>query len=325
MFHVLRGAAPAALESRAVAEEFARLPPERRKLRDAPRWPDGESPITSLDAGTRDAFRPTAGVAEASGAFLPDHHWAQTFTWANRYWACASCSRAKGKRFPLEPGTPRAAPDADREALKAEQALLLDPCADQPEEHLLFSLDGRVSGLTGRGRATIEILDLNRSVLVAEHHTQARTFVSLYEACDAKKKAAVQKQIRSVSDTPYLALKRQLLHDAADAPAARKRERQAKLRRPAGLVRRPRPARQRRPLRPARRHRAHDAELALGQPPQHPTAQLPGAGGGTAAQPRLAGHRLGRRAASRQRPPPQRGRAGVGARQAPWRAPSEPR
>jgi hypothetical protein len=47
-----------------------------------------------------------------------------------------------------------------------EKALLLDPCFDDPAEHLKFSKDGLCHRLTERGEATITVIGLNRADLV---------------------------------------------------------------------------------------------------------------------------------------------------------------
>lgn len=254
MIHVRRGAAPKALRGndtarlRALLRALHAKPREQREPVNLPRWPAAvqqefraalarqfhgkcaycELPLLTLDVGVVDHFRPSKGVSESSGGFLPDHYWAQTFEWANLYWACAYCNRAKADRFPLRQGTSRAAPDASRKALALEQPLLLDPCADQPDEHLLFSLDGTVSGVTDRGRATIEIVGLNRTSLVAERRRHAGVFMALYEQADPATRVTVEESLLKAGETAYLGMKRQLARAVADSRAAKQRERQAK-------------------------------------------------------------------------------------------------
>lgn len=86
--------------------------------------------------------------------------------WSNLLLACAVCNRNKRARFPLlgdEMEPERAYPNR----LRHEQPLLLHPCIDQPDEHLRFSSDGMVHGVTERGNVSIALLDLNRMQLVA--------------------------------------------------------------------------------------------------------------------------------------------------------------
>jgi len=85
--------------------------------------------------------------------------------WGNLLLACKVCDRNKGGRFPLEHGTLNPTLPY-RERLLSESPMLLHPCIDPPDEHLRFSDDGRVDGLSERGRVTISVLDLNRLQLV---------------------------------------------------------------------------------------------------------------------------------------------------------------
>ncbi|MFD7640067.1 HNH endonuclease [Kitasatospora sp. NPDC059795] len=73
----------------------------------------------------------------------------RTFDWQNHLLACAHCnSNRKRDRFPRDPAT--------------GDALLIDPCRDDPADHLLLYLDsGAYDPLTVRGEATIEVFGLN--------------------------------------------------------------------------------------------------------------------------------------------------------------------
>jgi hypothetical protein len=78
----------------------------------------------------------------------------RTFDWLNHLLACSKCnSEFKRDRFPrAEDGSP----------------LLVDPTSDDPADHLHLVLAvGEYRALTDRGGATIDVLDLNRAVLVS--------------------------------------------------------------------------------------------------------------------------------------------------------------
>ncbi len=77
----------------------------------------------------------------------------RTFDWLNHLLACEGCnSDRKGGRYPV---------DSDG------RPLLIDPTAEDPFDHLMLSLaTGEYRPLTEKGRQTIEVLALNRSVLV---------------------------------------------------------------------------------------------------------------------------------------------------------------
>ena len=77
----------------------------------------------------------------------------RAFNWMNHLLACSRCnSDYKREQFPRDPqGAP----------------LLLDPTCDDPAEHLhLILAAGWYKGETERGKRTIEVLGLNREVLV---------------------------------------------------------------------------------------------------------------------------------------------------------------
>ena len=87
------------------------------------------------------------------------------YEWENFLIACSACNRSKGTRFPLEDEKKRA---PRPELVMRERPLLLNPCEDQPDEHLTFDDKGMVVSSTKRGLATIDTLALNRTGLVRE-------------------------------------------------------------------------------------------------------------------------------------------------------------
>src|SRR5215212_9379768 len=115
-------------------------------------------------------FRPKASVVES-----PDHpgYWWLAMVWENMFSACADCNRVrvhegvrtgKANRFPLVDEKKRAfTPEAQ---ISDEEPLLLDPCNDDPERHLVFDETGRVVSDTERGNTTIAVIGLNRPFLL---------------------------------------------------------------------------------------------------------------------------------------------------------------
>jgi len=152
-----------------------------------------------------DRFRPRAGVAEPSGSYLGDHYWRQAFAWENLYLACPTCNRHKANRFPVK-GT-RATAGANRSELKRENAMLVDPCEDEPEDHLVFTPDGRVAGKTEKGLVSIEVFALNRQDLVRQRSKEAKMFALVLA------KARTESELATELDTaaPYMALKRAMI------------------------------------------------------------------------------------------------------------------
>lgn len=127
-------------------------------------------------------YRPKGGVAES-----PSHpgYWWLAADWQNLLLSCADCNRqrkhqdsdqwtvsGKANRFPLSDESKRAF-DPHGE-LDREEPLLLNPCVDTPQDHLVFDWNGKVTSDTIRGQTTIAVLGLNRSRLVAERARAAR-------------------------------------------------------------------------------------------------------------------------------------------------------
>lgn len=134
----------------------------------------------------------------------------RTFDWLNHLLACSYCnSNQKGSRFPVdEHGSP----------------LLIDPTVEDPFDHLALSLTvGEYRARTRKGASTIDVLGLNRAVLV-QGRQHAREVVSqALRSWQAARKAGdpagEQRQIRTIRMQPladvYQAMLRYAVADAA--------------------------------------------------------------------------------------------------------------
>lgn len=109
-------------------------------------------------------FRPTQDATDADGKVSRPHYWWLAYTWENLYLACQRCARSSARTFPV---IGRRLPFEASLRDGDERAVLVDPCADHPAEHLAFADDGRVVGATERGHTTIEVYRLNRRDLRA--------------------------------------------------------------------------------------------------------------------------------------------------------------
>jgi uncharacterized protein (TIGR02646 family) len=76
----------------------------------------------------------------------------RTFDWHNHLLACSSCnSNAKRNAFPCD---------------RYGQSLLVDPSAEEPSDHIELTLSiGKYTGITYKGRVTIDVFQLNRADL----------------------------------------------------------------------------------------------------------------------------------------------------------------
>ncbi len=118
------------------------------------------------ESGVIEHHRPRRGVRGEN----PYHHF--HLDWRNLYWACPVCNRYKGNRFPQMGSTMPERPYL--ETVEFEEPGLLDPCRDNPDDHLEFDEHGHVIALSDRGDITIKLLDLNRRQLIQTRYDQVR-------------------------------------------------------------------------------------------------------------------------------------------------------
>ncbi|WEJ35650.1 AAA family ATPase [Sinorhizobium prairiense] len=91
------------------------------------------------------------------------------YDWDNMVAACESCRRRKQNQFFVD-GNRGGVNAPVGELRSTETALLLDPCFDDPSEHLHFQTDGRIEPMSRKGEETISVLSLNRRELVDARH-----------------------------------------------------------------------------------------------------------------------------------------------------------
>lgn len=133
-----------------------------------------ESRITHIAAPDIDHFRPKAQALGIDEKVAPDHYWWLAYEWENLYFSCQNCNRNKRNMFPVV--GKRATIGNKGENLRKERALLIDPCVDQPQIHLMFDGEGMVRSVShdqdqtstdyDKGKISINVLGLNRKSLV---------------------------------------------------------------------------------------------------------------------------------------------------------------
>lgn len=184
-----------------------------------------ESLVPKGSSETFDHFRPRHSARGLKKEFAKDHYWWLIYEWGNLYYVCQTCNRFKSSWFPVE--KERAAFGTQPRKLRAEEkALLIDPCHDRPEHHLLFRRNGEVEPVSFKGRVTIDILKLNRNELI---QARAATLDKLED--DWKEYKIIRQEmdidhpgfedmnvdvdtiLNGTSDKPYLAAQRQLLRE----------------------------------------------------------------------------------------------------------------
>lgn len=134
-----------------------------------------------------DPFAPWASMKAAQAAVtaaLPLHYGWLADAWQNLYPICPGCHPSWRELFPVTGGrTPlpqlRLYEDYTLEntgrwpEMPKEQPLLLDPCADDPSEHIRQEQSGELIPLTDRGSFTILMVNLNRPALIAKRSGSA--------------------------------------------------------------------------------------------------------------------------------------------------------
>lgn len=157
-----------------------------------------------------DQYRPKGGVIGTDGTHYADYYFWLANEWTNLFTACHYCNRknkvagsngklmmsGKGNQFPLENEKNRASYLGIENDLKKEEPLILNPCDDDPDKHLIFLEDGTVVSETKKGQTSIEILGLNRESLVIARSNKIRQIDSAKEilrsAIDNKDSIAIK-------------------------------------------------------------------------------------------------------------------------------------
>ncbi len=134
----------------------------------------------------------------------------RTFDWLNHLLACSFCnSSQKGSRYPV-----------DTEGLP----LLIDPTVDDPFDHLALALSaGEYRARSPKGTATLDVLGLNRAVLVRGRQHARDVVGQALRAWRAAQKVGdgreQERQIRTIRMQPladvYHAMLRYALSDNA--------------------------------------------------------------------------------------------------------------
>jgi uncharacterized protein (TIGR02646 family) len=146
-------------------------------------------------------FRPKAGFVTDGGDGSPTRletpgYWWLAMKWKNLLPSCIDCNRArtqqfenapphvsgKANQFPITDEARRARNEGDE---RREGRLLLDPCTDHPENHLVFDDEGHVdpardsrNRMSKKGRKSIEVYGLDRDAKIRGRR-RVRTYLEL--------------------------------------------------------------------------------------------------------------------------------------------------
>ena len=169
-----------------------------------------ESPIGGTQPVDVEHFRPRIQAVNQDGKIDPYHYFWLAYEWTNLFSVCSECNRSKGSRFPVNGS--RVSIGAGPDELGKEESLLLNPCEDAPEQHLVFSSDGMVTSATEKGRISIGVFGLNRTSLVAARREEYSHLMSELESVvDAS--GEWTKTLADLNDPgrPYAGMRRQFI------------------------------------------------------------------------------------------------------------------
>jgi len=175
-----------------------------------------ESRFTHIDYGDVEHFRPKAGWRQEEGEPLnqPGYYWL-AYEWTNLFVSCTLCNQQfKRNFFPLQTPTRRARSHKDDVA--AEDPLLIDPGAEEPEAFISFREEVPYAvGGSARGEATIRILGLRRAPLAEQrrdrldHIKALRNLVTLGGPEAAEAQSLLQRMQHD--SAPYASMTRAFL------------------------------------------------------------------------------------------------------------------
>jgi uncharacterized protein (TIGR02646 family) len=178
-------------------------------------------------------FRPKTEACSLEGETSPDWYWWLAYEWENLYLACELCNYNKKTLFPVV--GKRANVGAKGEELRKEKNVLIDPCVDEPAEHLRFLENGLVESISlknaetrhkyknlDRGAITIEVLGLNRAKLVEARSralNEVRNRLTTIERLMSRKQSNVRPIAKIIDElylqadvkNEYLAVRRQIV------------------------------------------------------------------------------------------------------------------
>lgn len=148
-----------------------------------------EAPALATGYGDGDHHRPKGRVT-ANHTHVEGHdgyYWL-AYHPENIFPICDRCNTKKGSQFPIEAGrshvaAPSAGQDTPDELDVIEGPLLLNPYKDNPSEHLAFDERGRALVKNGsqKGKASIDVYDLNREHLVTKRAEAQANARSMFE------------------------------------------------------------------------------------------------------------------------------------------------
>lgn len=140
-----------------------------------------ESFVAHIEPGDIEHFRPKAEVLTLDGEeLIPGYYWLGA-NWNNLLLSCTHCNRpnkqlingegelvtmGKANKFPLSDESKRLRSHNDAITSEDAYVLIINPCEEDPEEHLSFEENGQIIPKDSKGEKSIEVYGLYRADLV---------------------------------------------------------------------------------------------------------------------------------------------------------------
>ena len=137
-----------------------------------------EQSLERYSRPTLEHHRPL-GVAQSKDGRTDQSHYSWlAYEWDNMIAVCEDCLKRKQNLFYVD-GHRGPVNSTIAQLRSSEKALFLDPCFDDPAEHLQFDSDGTIKPLSPSGEETIALLSLNRPQLVEARHSALNDAVEM--------------------------------------------------------------------------------------------------------------------------------------------------
>ncbi len=208
-----------------------------------------ESHIMHVEPGDIEHFRPKAEIHTENGTVLkPGYYWLGA-DWKNLLLSCIKCNRSnnesinvagtdlvnmgKANHFPLSDETKRLRVHTDTITDEDNFVLIINPCVEDPNDHLIFEDNGEVTPIDKKGELSIAVYGLFRADLVWKRNRLSielrRALTTLVRAVQELEKNLIdqvstefaeivieakkeQLKVSYGEEAEYLALKRQILN-----------------------------------------------------------------------------------------------------------------
>jgi uncharacterized protein (TIGR02646 family) len=176
--------------------------------------------LISGTTGTVDHFRPLDNATQMgvrTSQYGADYYGWLAYEWRNFFLACSECDKRKSNVFPVDNDRRATLLSSWDEANSLESGTLLNPCEDNPQEHLSFTLEGYALPLSPRAEKTIHVLALNRPKLIARRARRIAQCIKNIELArhNANGLIEILEEILD-SDAPHAGAMRIILSEAGD-------------------------------------------------------------------------------------------------------------